>query len=64
MQARVHGSDHAEAGRQEAAAFGTCGGPVSAEDALAEHYRKKREHYGLHRDFYESDLRTVFRFTV
>jgi hypothetical protein len=28
---------------------------------LAEHYRKKREHYGLdHPDFYESDLRKLF----
>ncbi len=28
---------------------------------LAEHYRKKREHYGLdHPDFYESDLRNLF----
>ena len=28
---------------------------------LAEHYRKKREHYGLdHPDFYESDLRNMF----
>jgi hypothetical protein len=28
---------------------------------LAEHYRKKREHYGLdHPDFYESDLRHLF----
>jgi hypothetical protein len=28
---------------------------------LAEHYRKKREHYGLdHPDFYDSDLRNLF----
>jgi hypothetical protein len=28
---------------------------------LAEHYRRKREHYGLdHPDFYESDLRNLF----
>jgi hypothetical protein len=28
---------------------------------LGEHYRKKREHYGLdHPDFYESDLRNLF----
>src|SRR5207244_4128053 len=28
---------------------------------LREHYRKKREHYGLdHPDFYESDLRNLF----
>src|SRR5205814_150309 len=28
---------------------------------LGEHYRKKREHYGLdHPDFYESDLRKLF----
>ena len=28
---------------------------------LAEHYRKKREHYGLdHPDFYDSDLRNMF----
>jgi hypothetical protein len=28
---------------------------------LAEHYRRKREHYGLdHPDFYESDLRKLF----
>lgn len=28
---------------------------------LAEHYRKKREHYGLdHPEFYESDLRNIF----
>jgi putative zinc-binding metallo-peptidase len=28
---------------------------------LSEHYRKKREHYGLdHPDFYESDLRNLF----
>src|SRR5262249_45493251 len=28
---------------------------------LREHYRKKREHYGLdHPDFYESDLRKLF----
>jgi len=28
---------------------------------LAEHYKKKREHYGLdHPDFYESDLRNLF----
>ena len=28
---------------------------------LAEHYGKKREHYGLdHPDFYESDLRNLF----
>jgi hypothetical protein len=28
---------------------------------LAEHYRKKREHYGLdHPDFYENDLRNLF----
>jgi hypothetical protein len=28
---------------------------------LADHYRKKREHYGLdHPDFYESDLRKLF----
>jgi hypothetical protein len=27
-----------------------------------EHYRRKREHYGLdHPDFYESDLRNLFR---
>ena len=29
---------------------------------LGEHYRKKREHYGVsdHPDFYESDLRNMF----
>jgi hypothetical protein len=28
---------------------------------LAEHYRRKREHYGLdHPDFYDSDLRNLF----
>src|SRR5262249_39906843 len=28
---------------------------------LADHYRKKREHYGLdHPDFYDSDLRNLF----
>ena len=28
---------------------------------LAEHYKKKREHYGLdHPDFYDSDLRNLF----
>src|SRR3990172_1635735 len=28
---------------------------------LGEHYRKKREHYGVdHPDFYESDLRNLF----
>src|SRR5437667_12449817 len=28
---------------------------------LGEHYRRKREHYGLdHPDFYESDLRNLF----
>jgi hypothetical protein len=28
---------------------------------LAEHYKKKREHYGLdHPDFYDSDLRNMF----
>ena len=36
--------------------------PVSkARKTLGEHYRKKREHYGLdHPDFYESDLRNLF----
>src|SRR3954470_11059146 len=30
-------------------------------ETLGEHYRKKREHYGLdHPDFYESDLRNLF----
>src|SRR5437763_5693611 len=29
--------------------------------SLGEHYRKKREHYGLdHPDFYDSDLRNLF----
>ena len=28
---------------------------------LGEHYRRKREHYGLdHPDFYDSDLRNLF----
>jgi len=36
--------------------------PVSRlRKTLAEHYRKKREHYGLdHPDFYDSDLRNLF----
>jgi hypothetical protein len=36
--------------------------PVSKlRKTLADHYRKKREHYGLdHPDFYESDLRNLF----
>ena len=36
--------------------------PISRlRTTLGEHYRKKREHYGLtHPDFYDSDLRNLF----
>jgi len=34
---------------------------VRLKKTLRDHYRKKREHYGLdHPDFYESDLRNLF----
>jgi hypothetical protein len=34
---------------------------VRLRKTLGEHYRKKREHYGVdHPDFYESDLRNLF----
>src|SRR5207247_626608 len=34
---------------------------VRLRKTLGEHYRKKREHYGLdHPDFYDSDLRNLF----
>ena len=62
-QARVHGSADARA-RAHASA---CPSKRQVDPlprlrkTLGEHYRKKREHYGLdHPDFYDSDLGKLF----
>ena len=63
-EARIHGPADARAGAQRGRASRRSAqvDPLPRlRKTLGEHYRKKREHYGLdHPDFYDSDLRNLF----
>ena len=62
-QARIHGSPDARAGatRPRVTSKRQVDPLPRLRKTLGEHYRKKREHYGLdHPDFYDSDLRNLF----
>ena len=63
-EARIHGPPDAARSRARGRAVKSKRevDPLSRlRKTLAEHYRKKREHYGLdHPDFYDSDLRNLF----
>ena len=63
-QARIHGSADARARAARARRSRRSARSIRCRGCARrsrEHYRKKREHYGLdHPDFYESDLRNLF----